>query len=116
MEQLYRFQELPTDSSYLDSRVVRCAELSTLIGHETHVSETAVLNYVAVKRGDMIEVQGLNVKHNVKALTHATTESITNQRKPFNLSVGVKVLVEDKQGNNTLPGKLWGCKANEAVG
>ncbi len=81
MEQVSRFQELPTDSSYLDSRAVRCAELSTLIGHETHVSETAVLKNVAVKRSDVIEVHGLGVKDNVKALTHAQTESITKQNK-----------------------------------
>ena len=76
MEQVSRFQELPTDSSYLDSRVVRCAELSTLIGHETHVSETAVLKNVAVKKGDVIQVHGPSVKHSVKELTHAKTQSV----------------------------------------
>ena len=35
----------------------------------------------------------------------------TNQKKPFKLAVGLRVLVEDKQGNNTLPGEIVGERA-----
>ena len=38
----------------------------------------------------------------------------TNQRKPVNLSVGLKVLVEDKQGNNTLPGEVVGVRSQRS--
>ena len=38
----------------------------------------------------------------------------TNQRKPLNLSVGLKVLVEDKQGNNTLPGEVVGVRSQRS--
>ena len=38
----------------------------------------------------------------------------TNQRKPLNLSVGLKVLVEDKQGNNTLPGEIVGVRSQRS--
>ena len=35
----------------------------------------------------------------------------TNQRKPLKLTVGLRVLVEDKQGNNTLPGEIVGVRS-----
>ena len=38
----------------------------------------------------------------------------TNQRKPLNLTVGLKVLVEDKQGNNTLPGEVVGVRSQRS--
>ena len=38
----------------------------------------------------------------------------TNQRKPLNLSVGLKVILEDKQGNNTLPGEIVGVRSQRS--
>ena len=38
----------------------------------------------------------------------------TNQRKPLNLTVGLKVLVEDKKGNNTLPGEVVGVRSQRS--
>ena len=38
----------------------------------------------------------------------------TNQRKPLKLSVGLRVLLEDKQGNNTLPGEIVGVRSQRS--
>ena len=38
----------------------------------------------------------------------------TNQRKPLKLTVGLRVLVEDKQGNNTLPGEIVGVRSQRS--
>ena len=38
----------------------------------------------------------------------------TNQKKPLKLAVGLRVLVEDKQGNNTLPGEIVGVRSERS--
>ena len=38
----------------------------------------------------------------------------TNQKKPLQLRVGLRVLVEDKEGNNTLPGEVVGVRSQRS--
>ena len=44
----------------------------------------------------------------------ANRRTATNQKKPLQLRVGLKVLVEDKQGNNTLPGEIVGVRSQRS--
>ena len=44
----------------------------------------------------------------------ANRRTATNQKKPLQLRVGLKVLVEDKEGNNTLPGEIVGVRSQRS--
>ena len=44
----------------------------------------------------------------------ANRRTATNQKKPLQLRVGLRVLVEDKDGNNTLPGKIMGVRSQRS--
>ena len=44
----------------------------------------------------------------------ANRRTATNQKKPLQLRVGLRVLVEDKDGNNTLPGKIVGVRSQRS--
>ena len=57
LQQAARFKDFPTEQSYLESPAVHCAELTALIGHATEVSEQAVLEYLAVKKGDVVQAR-----------------------------------------------------------
>ena len=44
----------------------------------------------------------------------ANRRTATNQKKPLQLRVGLRVLVEDKDRSNTLPGKIVGFRSQSS--
>ena len=57
LHQISKFLEIGNREQHLEQPVVFCQELTALIGLDAYVSEKAVLEYVSVRRGDVVEVR-----------------------------------------------------------
>ena len=60
------------------------------------------------------EEEGVEWQSKTDRKLAANRRTATNQKKPLKLRVGLRVLVEDKEGANTLPGEIVGVRSQRS--